>query len=152
MRSSTLQHTDNESLNATCILLQSQCSISIGTSAVVRLHFPKMLMNSCNTDQELNLFSLHSALLQRFLPFGRRRETFPDPLGSYGRSQQVWCKSSVELFYCPGPWQQQVPSGNNQLHQRGPEIRGSKVIQPVQEDCRAQVCKYLIKIIQILSF
>ncbi|XP_072784077.1 actin-binding LIM protein 2 isoform X10 [Taeniopygia guttata] len=92
-----------------------------------------MLMNSCNIDQELNLFSLHSALLQRFLPFGRRRETFPDPQGSYGRSQQVWCKSSAELFYCPGPWQQRVPSGNNQLHQRGPEIRGSKIIQ---EDCK----------------
>lgn len=104
-----------------------------------------MLMKSCNTDQELNLFSLHSALLQRFLPFGRRRETFPDPRGSYGRSQQVWCKSSVELFYCPGPWQQQVPSGNSQLHQRGPEIRGSKIVQPVQEDCRAQVCDYLNK-------
>lgn len=104
-------------------------------------------MKSCNTDQELNLFSLHSALLQRFLPFGRRRETFPDPRGSYGRSQQVWCKSSVELFYCPGPWQQQVPSGNSQLHQRGPEIRGSKIVQPVQEDCRAQVCDYLTRII-----
>lgn len=139
-------------MNAACILLQIQCSISLGTSAVVDLHFPKMLMNSCNTYQELNLFSLHSALLQRFLPFGRRRETFHDPQGSCGKSQQVWCKSSVELFYCPGPWQQRVPSGNSQLHQRDPEIRDSKIAQPVQEDCRAQVCEYLTRIIQILSF
>lgn len=57
MLSSSLQDVHNETLNAFCILLQSQCSISLGTSVVLRLHFPKMLINSYNTDEELDLFS-----------------------------------------------------------------------------------------------
>lgn len=57
--------------------------------------------------------------------------TFPDPQGSYGRLLRVLCKSSVGLFYCPGPWQQQVPSDNSLLHQRGPEIRDTKIVPSV---------------------